>query len=213
MLDAKPLLIETMRVDKGATIALLPYHVARLKKSAHALGYPFDEKQLRTAIDTCLVSLPEADFSLRLTLSATGTLHLEHNLLVATTEPVSLLLSPTPLRNNPWLQHKTTNRQWFAEATQYIAQHPRIFDVVFFNEHNQLCEGSRSNIYIQHEGLWLTPPIQCGLLGGVKRAQLLATQQVQTAVITKETLLSASAIRVSNALRGWLDANLLLNAD
>lgn len=209
MLSAKPLLIETMRVDTRAEIPLLAFHLRRLKTSAEALAYSYDEPNIRAAIKAQLQHLQGAEFRLRLTLSAEGQLNFEQGQLLPIIEPVSLLISHTPVVANPWLLHKTTNRQCFAQATQTITQYPSVFDVIFFNEQDQLCEGSRSNVYVLKDGLWLTPPVDCGLLGGVKRAQLLATEQVQIATITKAEFLEAKAIRVSNALRGWLNAKVI----
>lgn len=208
-----PLLIETMRVDSGGDIALLPFHLQRLQTSAKALGYPCDPNAVTAAIQAQLAALQHATFRLRLTLSATGCLSFEHSELAPTAEPVSLTINPAPLKQSPWLGHKTSNRSWYESAEQNLKQQPTLFDVVFFNELDELCEGSRSNLYIQQNGQWLTPPVGCGLLAGVKRAQLLASGQVNVATISRAEFLAAPKIRVSNALRGWLDATLLTDTE
>lgn len=209
MSQPTPLLIETMHVSPDGHIALLPYHLQRLKQSATDLAYPYDEPAVGEAIKQLTATLGSTPHRLRLTLSAQGELKLEHAPLQPTPEPVNILISLDTLAYNPWLRHKTTNRLWYDAASALLTQHPQLFDVVFFNAKGELCEGSRSNVYIQRDGQWYTPPLECGLLGGVKRAQLLDAQQVRVATISRADFEAASAIRVSNALRGWLDAQLI----
>lgn len=207
--NTMPLLIETMRVDKGERIHLLDLHLERLERSALHLGYPCHIDVIRTAIQAHCDNVTEGVFRLRLTLSHLGELVLEHSELKPTVEPVLVGISDTPLKQSPWLHHKTTNRAWYEQAAGLLQQQPQLFDIVFFNEQGQLCEGSRSNIYVKRNGVWFTPPTDCGLLAGVQRTHLLRTQAVQTAVITKTEFLAADQLRVSNALRGWLDATVV----
>jgi 4-amino-4-deoxychorismate lyase len=109
----------------------------------------------------------------------------------------------------PFLQHKTTYRPWYDPVTQWLAQHLDYFDLIFLNEKGELCEGSRSNIYVLKNGAWLTPPLASGLLGGVLRTQLLETHQVEEAILTPSDLTTDKAsIRLSNALRGWFDVQM-----
>ena len=80
------------------------------------------------------------------------------------------------------------------------------FDLIFLNEREELCEGSRSNIYLKKDGQWLTPLLTSGLLGGVQRRQLLETGQVRESKLTRADLLHPHAeIRLSNGLRGWFN--------
>ena len=115
-------------------------------------------------------------------------------------------LSPVVLKSQePLLQHKTTHRPWYDVAAEWLSRHPAYFDQIFINEHGELCEGSRSNIYLLSKGVWLTPPLHCGLLGGTMRARLLQSSQVQEAVLRLSDLSHAQAIRLSNGLRGWFE--------
>src|SRR3546814_5116155 len=68
---------------------------------------------------------------------------------------------------------------------------------------SDVCEGSRSNVYIRNDdGAWLTPPISCGLLPGVQRQALLDEGLVREAVLSRSDFQNAPVLRVSNALRG-----------
>ena len=80
------------------------------------------------------------------------------------------------------------------------------FDLIFLNERGEVCEGSRSNIYVLKNGVWHTPPLHCGLLGGVMRRQLLDQDAVVESVLAASDLEApTAAIRLSNGLRGWFD--------
>lgn len=206
-------LIETMRVESGA-MPLLDLHMRRLEASCRELAYVFPEEALRSAIRQCVSALDAGTaHRLRLLLDADGTHTLEASILPATKQPVSLCLAATPLRaDSPWLRHKTTHRPWYAEAQRWLSEHPACFDVLYCNDKDEACEGSRSNLYVRDDaGTWLTPPIACGALPGVQRRHLLELGQVREAVISRGDLLHAPALRVSNALRGWLDAAIVCN--
>jgi 4-amino-4-deoxychorismate lyase len=209
-------LIETMRADSSGTIGLLSNHLQRLRQSAAALGfaYPGDEivsaSLSRRLTDNTHRHHPEPhEHRVRLLLAANG----ELDITVAKLEPlqtnpriaVSNICLPS---DNPWLQHKTTFRPWYAAAMNWLTQHPGMFDLIYLNEKSQLCEGSRSNIYLLFEQQWLTPPLPSGLLGGVQRLDLLQRGLVREAVLSKTDLLSATQWRLSNALRGWFDVQL-----
>ena len=79
-----------------------------------------------------------------------------------------------------------------------------------FNRRGELTEGGRSNVFVQIDGRWVTPPLSCGVLPGIMRAVLMATPawQASEAVITRDMVIGADALMVCNALRGPLRAYL-----
>lgn len=212
MSDTDARLIETMRVEPGRRVPLQAGHWRRLQSSCTALGYAWPADALLRGVQEHIGSLDANEcHRLRLLLSRNGEFVLESNPLPALSPPVHLRLSATPLQADAvWLRHKTTHRPWYEAAQAWLAHHPEFFDVVFCNELGEVCEGSRSNIYLldARTNTWLTPPLDCGLLPGVQRQELLDRGRVQEARVTREQFLNAPAIRVSNALRGWLDAAL-----
>lgn len=209
---ASPSLIETMKADAQGRIALLPYHLRRLKQSAQAMGYvyPGDDMVNATIQGALNAALNDTALRIRLLLSPSGTLSIQ-------TAPLPDLqgipfIALTNLRlesHEPLLQHKTTHRPWYEAATEWLTHHPDFFDLIFLNEKGELCEGSRSNIYVLKNGEWLTPPLSSGLLGGVLRTQLLETHQAREAILTPPDLYASKvSIRLSNALRGWFDVQM-----
>lgn len=214
--NSPPSLIETMKADAAGTIALLPLHMRRLKHSAQALGYNYPgDKAVIAAIKTTLnqastASTPHADTRVRLLLNPMGRLDIQTAALPALQGVPWIALTGLRLDSaESLLQHKTTHRPWYDAATQWLAQHPDYFDLIFLNEKGELCEGSRSNIYVMQNSTWLTPPLASGLLGGVLRTQLLETGQAKEAILTPSDLTADKAsIRLSNALRGWFDVQM-----
>jgi branched-subunit amino acid aminotransferase/4-amino-4-deoxychorismate lyase len=212
-----PALIETMRLKDGR-IALWPIHRARLLASAAALGYPLEARELEARLSAQIraAALPARAWRIRLLLARDGGLSLETAPLPDTRTPVRLALaarvldgSPCLNEDDPWLRHKTTHRPWFADAAAWLERHQEYFDVVFGNAAGLACEGSRSNVYVRDPaGRWLTPPVRHGLLPGVQRQWLLDAGLAREAALSLADLAAAPALRVSNALRGWLDARL-----
>lgn len=200
-------LIETMRAEPGNAMPLLDGHMQRLERSCQALGYPWPGDSLIDAILQCAAKLDSNhSHRVRLLLGEDGCYTLEAGLLAATRPPVRLRLDPDALDADPfWLGHKTTNRPWYAQANAWLAANSGFFDVVYCNRRDEVCEGSRCNVYILNSaGVWLTPPLECGVLPGVQRQELIDQGEVQVGVVMRADLLGAREVRISNALRGWV---------
>ncbi|CAM3848353.1 Para-aminobenzoate synthase, component I OS=Castellaniella defragrans (strain DSM / CCUG 39792/ 65Phen) OX=1437824 GN=BN940_14706 PE=4 SV=1 [Castellaniella denitrificans] len=216
ILRVAPDLIETMRLEQGR-VALWPGHRARLRTSALILGYPLDAAALDGWLAERIRGLTDgAPQRLRLLLAADGRLSLESAPLPPTPEPARIALAADVLgpdavldAGDPWLRHKTTHRPRFAAAQAWLQAHPEYFDLIFCNTAGNVCEGSRSTIYVQDTaGAWLTPPLDSGLLPGVRRQALLDEGAVREARLSLADLRQAPALRVSNALRGWMRSDM-----
>ncbi|VFR17491.1 Para-aminobenzoate synthase, aminase component / Aminodeoxychorismate lyase  len=206
-------LIETLRVSPQGALPLLNGHLARLARSAQALGWPCDVAAIRQTLLSTAELLPRGDIAhrMRLLLDAAGEISLEHAALPPLgRRPLLALASERLDSQEHLLRHKTTHRPWYTRATTWLAEHPDHFDVLFLNERDEVCEGTRTNVYILREGRWLTPPLSSGVLPGVQRAALLARGEAREAVVTLDDLEQAQGVRLSNALRGWFEVELRL---
>ncbi len=203
-------LIETMRADSQGQIPLLVGHLQRLQASALGLGFNWPGRvAVEQAIQTALLNRATSTESarVRLLMTPNGELHITTTPLPALQTRPLVALAPLTLDSHELLlQHKTTHRPWYDQTAQWLAAHHDFFDLIFVNERAELCEGSRSNIYIKQDKDWVTPPLACGLLGGVMREHLLSTHQVREAVLTRADFEQpAASLRLSNGLRGWFD--------
>ena len=191
---------------------LLEQHLARLSASAAALGFALDAEAVRAAIaSACSAMEAGRDYRLRVALDADGGLQLRSAPVTPLAQPVRVLLSSRRMpAGDPLLAHKTTLRRTYDEGWQ-AAEAAGAFDTLFFNERGELTEGGRSNVFVRLGGRWITPPLSSGLLPGVMRAQLLADPAWDAIErpLTLQDLRDADAVRVCNALRGVLAAQLV----
>lgn len=206
-------LIETMLASPAGEVALLDLHLDRLSRSAQALGFAVTTRdEIRSQVIDYLVHhpMPECNQRVRLLMDRAGQVQIESYALPPLSDLSLVAISPDRLDSHEFfLQHKTTHRPWYADTTTWLASHPDFFDLIYLNEKNEVCEGSRSNVYLLQNGVWVTPPLPCGLLGGVLRRQLLESGNVVERTIEASALESRDVkIRLSNALRGWFDVQL-----
>jgi para-aminobenzoate synthetase/4-amino-4-deoxychorismate lyase len=208
-------LIETLRCEKyegsnaDESFPLLAWHLQRLARSAHALRFEYDEEAVRTALLAHAASLPSGLQRVRMVMSRDGSLAFSNAPLESLPAQSTIVISNERLDpHDPRLQHKTTARGFYDKALRetMAAGH---FDIVYINTRGEVCEGARSNIFIERNGHLLTPPTSSGLLPGVMRAQLLAAGTAKEEVITLDDLRNADCILASNALRGLIEVRLV----
>lgn len=202
-----PELIETILVTGTRDMPLLGRHLVRLASSAQDLGYRCDEMLVEKQVRAAAQALREAGpHRLRLLLERNGQCTIQTAPLLPLPLVQEILIAPEPLdASEPLLRYKTTHRPWYTQTIEWLPSHPHIFDLVYLNQRGELCEGSRSNVYVKKNGRWYTPPVESGCLPGVQRAALLEAGEAHERVLSAHDLREAEAIRLSNALRGWFD--------
>jgi para-aminobenzoate synthetase/4-amino-4-deoxychorismate lyase len=198
-------LVETLRLDSGR-YPLLERHLARLGRSAAHLAFRLDLAAAREALARRAAEARSA--RVRLLLAQDGTLACEVAPLPAVqTEPLRVARALTPVsRRDRFLFHKTTRRDVHERRR---AARPDVFDVILENEEGELTELSIGNLVVEIAGERLTPPIECGLLPGVMRAELLARGDVREAVLRGADLGRARRLWLVNALRGMVPITLV----
>jgi len=83
-----------------------------------------------------------------------------------------------------------------------------VFDTLLWNPAGEITECTRGNIALLLDGQWVTPPLACGLLGGIGRAVALQEGRLVEAVVHVDDLPRVQAFAFVNSLRGWIDADL-----
>jgi para-aminobenzoate synthetase/4-amino-4-deoxychorismate lyase len=201
------MLLETMRVSEDGSIFLIERHLDRLRNSARFFSFKYDDEGVRASIAAALASCsPPA--RARLTLSAGGERRLEFEPLTARLLPRRLEISRLTVDSkDPLLYHKTTDRRVYDEARR---GRPTDSDVLLVNERGEATETTRANIAALRDGRWVTPPVACGLLAGVMRAELLERGELLEGVILAGELASGETIRCFNSVRGIFDLGLKL---
>ena len=196
--------IETLGWHPDHGLRFADLHLARMGRTAAALGFRFD-------IDIAL-SLLHGLASLqplrcRLALGA-GAMTLTTAPVPPTAPRWRVGIAATRLSSiDPWLAHKTTERALYdkARANLPLGQD----EWLFLNERNEVCEGAISNIFVTlADGTRITPPLTSGLLPGILRQTLLATGYAEQ-ILTLDDLRQATAIHMGNALRGLIPCDII----
>ncbi|MES2071043.1 MAG: bifunctional anthranilate synthase component I family protein/class IV aminotransferase [Pseudomonadota bacterium] len=198
-------LFETMHATHADGCRHLPRHLQRLRTSAAYFGFAYDETAILAGLDgLCRTLADDGAYRVRLALQASGEIHLSQTKLQALTIPARVLLaSRTISTGDLFLRHKSSVRHHYDQAWR-LAEQQGAFDMLFFNEHGYLTEGGRSNVLLQKEGRWTTPPLSDGVLPGVMRSVLMEDPafRLTEKSATLQDLRGADRVMLCNALRG-----------
>ncbi|RTL54949.1 MAG: bifunctional aminodeoxychorismate synthase component I/aminotransferase, partial [Rhodocyclaceae bacterium] len=191
-------LIETLRLEAGE-YWLLERHLSRLAGSAAHFGFDWDESQVRGALATLAAAHPEKAWRVRLLLDRQAGIAIEAHALEPTPAAYRVALAQAAVPGDEeFLRHKTTERGVYS-------RHPipaDCFDVLLYNERDELTEFTKGNLVVELDGRRLTPAASCGLLPGVLRAELLARGEITEAVIPRAALARATGLWFINGVRG-----------
>jgi len=211
-------LIETLLFDPSGEggeydsgFYLLPYHLTRLRDSAHYFGFDYDQERFLEYLMGLIPSLKESDSPARVrcTVERSGAVNMTWSPISPMEEPVKIGLSNTTVDpEDPFLYHKTTKRTLFDRLHKEACQ-KGLFDYLVVNRQGEVTEGAITNLFLESKGTLITPPISCGLLNGTLRRHLIETGRAEEAPVRPHQLLEADAIYVGNSVRGLLKAVLV----
>ena len=208
-------LFETMAITRDAGCVLLERHLQRLVWSAAYFHFAFDDAALRQAVHNACSMLTDSNpHRLRLSLAHDGAIGITSAPLLplhaSADAPLRLLIADAPMSSDDlFLRHKTTQRARYDLAWK-SAEAQGAFDMLFCNQHGEVTEGARSNLFVQIDGRWYTPPLAAGVLPGVMRAQILEDPAwgASERTMTLQDVRAAQSLVVCNALRGVMPARL-----
>lgn len=195
-------LIETLRWSGG--YVRLALHLERLAVSAAALDFRFDREQVLAQLAEIEASFSaEEERRVRCELRRDGSLRI----ITAPMPPAAdgaLRIAVASQRvdaGDPFLRHKTTRRavyeRVFSEAASQGCD-----DALLVNRQGFVTETSRSTIFVERDGMLLTPPLEHGLLPGVLRRELIEGGAAREAPLRLDDLQAAARWFVGNSLRG-----------
>lgn len=186
-------IIETVKVENNS-ILFEKEHFERMQKTTEHFGFKFKTPEIAKTDDGMLRILLNRDGEIKTELKR-----------ITPAKTSKIAISPIIQNSkNEFLYYKTTYRPWYYDSFQRI-KNGEIYDEIFFNEKGELTEGARSNIVLQLNGNLYTPPVQCGLLNGVFRQELLKNNKCTEKILYKKDLEKAEKIFCVNSVRGMVE--------
>lgn len=199
-------LLETLRLENGK-LRDAPAHLARMALAATHFSFPFDKNVLKFKLHELTKQHPSGLWRVRLQLRPDGQALAEALPLPANPESVALQLASAPFEasDSEFVRFKTTLR---AHYDAFAPSTPDFFDTLLWNRNGEITECTRGNIAVMLDGRWVTPPLRCGLLNGIARANGLRDGSLVEACIRVEDLPRVEKLTFVNNLRGWINATL-----
>lgn len=192
-------LIETLAWD-GRVLVRGDRHLARLARSAAWLGWGCDPGAALAALQVGR-TVPAR---LRLTLDSAGRIMVSEGPMPPPAPLWRLgLAQPRLNAGDPWLTVKSTRRPAYDAARAALPA--GLDEVLFLNDAGLVCDGTITSVFFDGGQGLRTPPLACGLLPGVLRAELLETGQAREAVLRAQDLPDVR-LWVGNSLRGLIPA-------
>jgi len=202
-------LLETMRWDRSQGYIMLDEHLQRISTSANYFHFQFDPHKVRAKLLSKAKSYKSDQQRVRLLVSNKGRIAIEFEDLTTPAhysdpthapEITGAMDSHRIAINSPFLFHKTTRRNVYAQARKRF---PGADDVLLVNDREELMEFTTGNIVVKKGNEWLTPDIQSGLLPGVFRDHLIAHDRIRSTCLTSSDISTFNEIYLINSVRGW----------
>jgi para-aminobenzoate synthetase/4-amino-4-deoxychorismate lyase len=200
-------LLETIGWAPDAGFALLERHLSRLQESAECFGFSCDVAEVRIVLENAVADLA-GPARLRVLLSRDGAIVCEGaDLSIPDGRPLRAALAADPIDPaSVFLYHKTTMRGLHERAR---ASRPDAEAVLLWNASGEVTEATEANVVVEIGGEKVTPPIECGLLGGTLRAELLASGAIREGRVQIGDLPRATGLWLINSVWGWMPATLI----
>ena len=195
-------LLETVALEDGV-VRHRAAHLSRMQAAANHFAVPWDASRVEAALEVLTNSHPSGLWRVRLLLDAQGQPQAQAFDLEPNPDFVRLELATQPIieAHSEFVRFKTTRR---AHYDAFAPTDPSVFDTILWNSAGEITEGTRGNLAFCIEGRWITPPLACGLLGGIGRSEALRSGRVAEGVVRLADLDRVTEMAFINSLRGWL---------
>jgi para-aminobenzoate synthetase/4-amino-4-deoxychorismate lyase len=207
-------IFETMKYKNGE-ITFLDEHLARMKSAANYFLFKFNEKKVRRKIESVFSDIGKRqNKKIRIELNKWGEVRIDVSHISRLPKNVSVVVSQNTINSIDKFRHfKTTHRKLYDDEYSYFSS-KGFYEVLYFNERDELAEGSRANIFFRKADSWYTPFLESGALPGVYRKYFIEKHRnVIEKNIKIEELVNADEMLLTNALRGEVRVGKLFIGD
>ena len=201
-------LYETLRHDPGGGFRHLERHLARLRHSSSYFGFRLDEPAVIRALEGAANRFADRAARVRVSIDREGRADAGATALVPAPEPARVAVDHGhPVDpSDPMLFHKHSLRGRYDDAR---ARHPDADDVLLVNDRGEITESTIANVAVSLGGLWLTPPLEAGLLPGVGREVALKEGWLIEGRVLIGDLRHADSVELVSDVRGRRAARVL----
>ena len=184
----------------------LDEHLERLAGSAGYFGFRFEPEAAAAALKRAVAEVTGPSV-VRLTLARDGGLSTDVRDLPPADDAVRVALDDEPVDpSDVWLFHKTTRRAPYERRRE---RRPDVDDVLLVNDRGEVTESTIANLAVRLDGVWVTPPVDAGLLPGTYRNVLLREGRMTERPVTVDELRGARELALVSSVRGWRPAALV----
>jgi para-aminobenzoate synthetase / 4-amino-4-deoxychorismate lyase len=208
-------ILETMRFENGV-IKFFNDHLTRMEAAADFFLFRFNKKKARKIILSAIavfdLHLPQ---KIRISLCKWGQIRMDVSDIKKHPQNVSIIISENSINSDDKFRHfKTTNRKLYDDEYGAFCE-KGFYEVIYFNERNELAEGSRTNIFLRKGDHWFTPSLSSGALPGIYRNHFIKNYtKIIESSLSSTDISQADEIILTNAIRGEVKVNkLFINAD
>lgn len=190
--------------------SLMPEHEVRLATACRQFGGTLSSDRLMAALETAVDEQKSrgaaGPLKLRALVDPDFRLTVEAEPLSSMADALTVALARQPFATDTllWRRFKTTERSVYEAAKV-----PGVDQTLHYNEAGELTEATSMNLVLEKDGMFLTPALPAGLLGGTFRARLIAEGTLREAVLPVSALAEADQIWLINSVRGWKKARLI----
>jgi len=184
----------------------LDEHLERLAGSAGYFGFRFEPEAAAAALKRAVAEVTGPSV-VRLMLARDGGLSTDVRDLPPADDAVRVALDDEPVDpSDVWLFHKTTRRAPYERRRE---RRPDVDDVLLVNDRGEVTESTIANLAVRLDGVWVTPPVDAGLLPGTYRNVLLREGRMTERPVTVDELRGARELALVSSVRGWRPAALV----
>lgn len=203
-------LLESLLLEDGEYF-LLEKHLNRLSHSAQYFGFNSRTGEIQKRLDVFSNENNDGLLKVRLLVTKEGEIKIEGQPITQIDTPLKVILADEPIdKNDPFLYHKTTNREIY---TKFQSKKPAdVFDVLLWNQDEELTEFTNGNVVVEIDGHYWTPPISSGLLAGTFRDSLIKKGEIREKIIKLAELKTCTKIWFINSVRKWIEVEFLPGA-
>lgn len=203
-------IFETMKYENGE-IKFLDNHLSRMKSAADYFIFKFNEKKIRKQIDSEISNLNKGqNKKIRHALNKWGVVKVEVTDIPELNQNISVIISQNKINSSDMFRHfKTTNRKLYDD--EHLNHNSKgFYEVLYFNERDELAEGSRTNVFIRKENIWFTPSLESGALPGIYRKYFIEMHpEVSEIKLKIDDLINADELILTNVLQGEMKVSKL----